>query len=45
MIEANGFNDGTHGDSRPSNARLPPTDLRVMDDVAPESALCLLLAP
>jgi len=34
MIEANGFNDGTHGDSRPANPWLSPTDLRVMDDVA-----------
>jgi hypothetical protein len=34
MIETNGFNDGTHGDSRPSNPGFPPTDLRVMDDVA-----------
>jgi hypothetical protein len=45
MIEANGFTDGTHGDSRP-RMRGSPTDLRVADDVArPESAWCLLLAP
>jgi hypothetical protein len=34
MIETNAFNDGTHGDSRPSNPGLSPTDLCVMDDVA-----------
>jgi len=34
MIEANGFNDGTHSDSRPSNPGFSPTDLCVMDDMA-----------
>src|SRR5215475_8170429 len=41
MIETNGFNDGTHGDSRPSNPGLPPTDLRVMDDVACQGLHCV----